>query len=142
MLLPLADTQISFCATLLPAELFLALRNHGPLCRWGSVFSSHNRLHHYGSKTSYMFITGPDVIKTVTQEEVTKEELGGADVHHQTSGVAHFVAPTEEVALSLTRAPPFIPQNNLEEAPVSPTSDPLIAIAQPQCCAREIKRSI
>ena len=75
-----------------------------------------------------MFITGPDVSDHTRR--VTKEELGGADVHHQTSGVAHFVAPAEEVALSLTRALSFIPQNNLEEAQYRQPLTPLIAIAQ------------
>ena len=50
-----------------------------------------------------MFITGPDVIKTVTNEDVTKEELGGADTHNSLSGVAHFAVPDDEAALSLMR---------------------------------------
>ncbi len=76
-------------------------------------------------KTSYMFVTGPDVIKTVTHEEVTKEELGGANTHAQKSGVAHFVAPDEAACLALLREIlSFIPQNNLEEAPPKTTQDP------------------
>jgi len=76
--------------------------------------------------TSYMFVTGPDVIKTVTHEEVTKEELGGAQTHNQKSGVAHFATPDEPACLALLRELlSFMPQNNLEEAPRKPTSDPL-----------------
>ncbi len=76
-------------------------------------------------KTSYMFVTGPDVIKTVTHEEVTKEDLGGAKTHNETSGVAHFVTPDEPACLALLRELlSFVPQNNLEEAPRLATSDP------------------
>jgi len=76
-------------------------------------------------KTSYMFVTGPDVIKTVTHEEVTQEDLGGAKTHNETSGVAHFVTPDEAACLALLRELlSFIPQNNLEEAPRVASSDP------------------
>lgn len=76
--------------------------------------------------TSYMFITGPDVIKTVTHEEVTKDELGGAMTHNAKSGVAHFAADSDEHALQLTRALlSFIPSNNMENPPFIPTADPL-----------------
>jgi propionyl-CoA carboxylase beta chain len=75
--------------------------------------------------TSYMFITGPDVIKAVTHEEVTKEELGGALAQASKSGVAHFVAENEHHCLSLIRELlSFIPQNNLEDPPFVPTNDP------------------
>src|SRR5688500_4869114 len=75
--------------------------------------------------TSYMFITGPDVIKTVTHEEVTKEELGGAMTHNARSGVAHFAADSDEHALRLTRELlSFVPSNNLDDPPFVPTSDP------------------
>jgi propionyl-CoA carboxylase beta chain len=75
--------------------------------------------------TSYMFITGPDVIKTVTHEEVTKEELGGAMTHNAKSGVAHFAADSDEHALRLTRElMSFIPSNNLENPPFVATNDP------------------
>lgn len=74
--------------------------------------------------TSYMFITGPDVIKTVTHEEVTKEELGGAMTHNAKSGVAHFAADSDEHALRLTRElMSFIPSNNLEKPPFVSTND-------------------
>ncbi len=74
--------------------------------------------------TSFMFVTGPDVIKTVTHEEVTQEALGGADAHSRISGVAHFAAPDEGGALALVRAMlTYMPQNNLEEAPRKPTDD-------------------
>ena len=75
--------------------------------------------------TSYMFITGPDVIKTVTHETVTKDELGGAMTHNAKSGVAHFAAESDEHALRLTRELiSFIPSNNLENPPFLPTTDP------------------
>jgi propionyl-CoA carboxylase beta chain len=75
--------------------------------------------------TSYMFITGPDVIRTVTHEEVTKEELGGAVTHNATSGVAHFIARDDSDCLALVRELiGFLPSNNLEDAPRHSTSDP------------------
>ena len=75
--------------------------------------------------TSYMFITGPDVIKTVTHEDVTKEELGGAMTHNRTSGVAHFVAETDEHALRMVRELlSFIPSNNMDDPPQVATTDP------------------
>lgn len=74
--------------------------------------------------TSYMFITGPDVIKTVTHEEVTKDELGGAMTHNAKSGVAHFAAESDEHCLRLTRELlSFIPSNNLENPPFLPSAD-------------------
>ncbi len=77
--------------------------------------------------TSYMFVTGPEVVRTVTHEEVSFEELGGAAIHASTSGVAHFIADSEEDALFLLqRLLSFLPQNNLEDPPyVPPTDDPL-----------------
>src|SRR6185369_11612709 len=76
--------------------------------------------------TSYMFVTGPDVIKTVTHEEVTKEELGGAMTHNARSGVAHLAADDDRSCLALIRELfSYIPSNNLEEAPRRPTEDPL-----------------
>jgi len=70
-------------------------------------------------KTSYMFITGPDVIKTVTGEDVAMEALGGAQAHNTKSGVAHHMAPTEQEAIEYVRALlSFLPSNNLEEAPI------------------------
>ncbi len=75
--------------------------------------------------TSNMFITGPDVIKTVTHEEVTPEELGGAIAHASKSGVADFAAASEEEAIALIRnLLSFLPQNNLEDPPVVATEDP------------------
>ncbi len=76
--------------------------------------------------TSYMFITGPDVIKTVTHEEVTKEALGGAVTHNSVSGVAHFAADSDEHALRIVRELfSFIPSNNLEDPPRVDVSDPI-----------------
>jgi propionyl-CoA carboxylase beta chain len=74
--------------------------------------------------TSYMFVTGPDVIKTVTHEEVTKEKLGGAETHNQISGVAHFAAASDEDCLATIRELlSFIPSNNLEDPPRVETKD-------------------
>jgi propionyl-CoA carboxylase beta chain len=75
--------------------------------------------------TSYMFVTGPDVIRTVTHEEVTKQELGGAMTHNATSGVAHFVAADDAECLAMIRELlSFLPSNNLEDPPRRETSDP------------------
>jgi propionyl-CoA carboxylase beta chain len=75
-------------------------------------------------KTSYMFITGPDVIKTVTHEEVTKEQLGGAMTHNETSGVAHFLAHDDAECLSMVRELlSFMPSNNLDDPPRKPCLD-------------------
>lgn len=75
--------------------------------------------------TSYMFITGPDVIKTVTHEEVTKDDLGGAMTHNAKSGVAHFAADSDEHALRITRELiSFIPSNNMDNPPFVATNDP------------------
>ncbi len=75
--------------------------------------------------TSYMFVTGPDVIKAVTHEEVSFEELGGATTHAATSGVAHFTADSEEECLALIRELlTFLPQNNMEDPPIRQTLDP------------------
>ena len=77
-------------------------------------------------ETSYMFITGPEVVKTVTGEEVTFEELGGASTHASKSGVAHFTAPSEETALEDTRyLLSFLPQNNIDPPPYAAPSDPV-----------------
>ena len=76
--------------------------------------------------SSYMFVTGPDVIKTVMHEEVTMEQLGGARTHNTTSGVAHFMAPDDAECLALIRELlSFIPQNNQEDAPRTECSDPI-----------------
>jgi propionyl-CoA carboxylase beta chain len=74
--------------------------------------------------TSYMFVTGPDVIKTVTHEEVTKEELGGAMTHNATSGVAHFAVEDDRECLALVRdLLSFLPSNNLDDAPRARSGD-------------------
>ena len=76
--------------------------------------------------TSYMFLTGPKVVKTVTGEDVSQEDLGGASVHATKSGVTHFTAETGEEGLSIIRhLLSFIPQNNLEEAPLMECTDPI-----------------
>jgi propionyl-CoA carboxylase beta chain len=76
--------------------------------------------------SSFMFVTGPEVIKAVTHEEVSQERLGGADTHTQLSGVAHFAATDEHAALAVLRElVSYVPQNNMEEAPARPTEDPV-----------------
>jgi propionyl-CoA carboxylase beta chain len=73
---------------------------------------------------SYMFVTGPDVVKAVTHEEVSKEELGGAATHSSKSGVAHFMGESEEDTLMMVRELlSFLPSNNMEDAPIVSTSD-------------------
>ncbi len=75
--------------------------------------------------TSYMFITGPEVVKAVTHEDVTHEELGGADIHAEKSGVAHFVYDSEaEVFEGIRKLLSYLPSNNAEEPPYVPTDDP------------------
>jgi propionyl-CoA carboxylase beta chain len=75
--------------------------------------------------TSYMFVTGPDVIKTVTHEEVSMDELGGAMAHNATSGVAHFAARDDGECLGMIRELlSYLPSNNMEDPPVRPTADP------------------
>ena len=76
--------------------------------------------------SSYMFITGPDVIRTVTGEEVSKDELGGAATHSSKSGIAHLVAPDDESCLAQTRELlSFLPSNNLESPPRKECEDPI-----------------
>ena len=75
--------------------------------------------------SSYMFVTGPDVIKTVTHEEVTKQELGGAMTHNEKSGVAHFVSRDDAECLAMIRELfSYLPSNNLEDPPRRATNDP------------------
>ena len=75
---------------------------------------------------SYMFLTGPSVVKTVTGEDVSQEDLGGASVHSTKSGVTHFVAETEEECIALIRKIiSYIPQNNMEETPLVSCTDPI-----------------
>jgi propionyl-CoA carboxylase beta chain len=75
-------------------------------------------------RTSYMFVTGPDVIKTVTHEDVTKDALGGAVTHNEISGVAHFMAHDDQECLATVRELlSFLPSNNLDDAPRKATQD-------------------
>ncbi|MGD0618760.1 MAG: acyl-CoA carboxylase subunit beta [Bryobacteraceae bacterium] len=77
-------------------------------------------------RTSHMFVTGPDVIRMVTHEDVTKEKLGGAETHNTTSGVAHFLAHDDADCLRTIRELlTYLPQNNQDDPPVRPTSDPV-----------------
>ncbi len=76
--------------------------------------------------TSYMFLTGPSVVKSVTGEEVNQEQLGGASVHASKSGVAHFAADSEEEGIATIKTLlSYLPQNNMEEAPRKETADPV-----------------
>ena len=76
--------------------------------------------------SSYMFVTGPDVIRTVTHEDVTKEALGGAMTHNEKSGVAHFAVDNDRECIALVRELlSFMPSNNLDEPPRRPTDDPV-----------------
>ena len=97
----------------------------GP-CAGGAVYSpAITDLVYMVRGTSFMFVTGPDVVKTVTHEDVDKEELGGADVHAETSGVAHFAHDNEVQSLAAVRELfRFVPQNNTERPPAGAGSDP------------------
>jgi propionyl-CoA carboxylase beta chain len=97
----------------------------GP-CAGGAVYSpAITDFNVMVKNTSYMFITGPDVIKTVTHEDVTKEELGGAMTHNRISGVAHFATDSDEHALRVVRELlSFIPSNNMDDPPLSAGTDP------------------
>jgi propionyl-CoA carboxylase beta chain len=97
----------------------------GP-CAGGAVYSpAITDFVFMAEETSYMFVTGPDVIKTVTHEEVTKEGLGGAHTHATKSGVCHFAYPSEAATLNGVRElVGFIPSNNLDGAPAGASSDP------------------
>ena len=76
--------------------------------------------------SSYMFVTGPDVIKTVTHEDVTKEHLGGSTTHNTVSGVGHFIAPDDSSCLRMIRELlSYLPQNNRDDAPRRPSADPI-----------------
>ncbi|HZW49728.1 MAG TPA: carboxyl transferase domain-containing protein [Bacillota bacterium] len=95
----------------------------GP-CAGGAVYSPALTDFIFMTEYANMFITGPQVVKSVTGEDVTADQLGGASVHASTSGVAHFVAKTDEECLNMVRRLiSFIPSNNLETTPVVPTTD-------------------
>ena len=98
----------------------------GP-CAGGAVYSpALTDFIMMSKENSYMFVTGPKVVKTVTNEVVTDAELGGAMVHASKSGVTHFVADTEQEGLMLIRKLlSYLPQNNLEEPPLAPCIDPI-----------------
>src|SRR5262245_8345599 len=82
-------------------------------------------------ETSYMFVTGPKVLKTVTNEDVTFEQLGGARTHSQTSGVAHFTVPTEAACLQMIRTLlSYLPSNNVDDLPLVEPSDPTNRVAE------------
>ncbi len=97
----------------------------GP-CAGGAVYSPAMTDFIFMSKdTSYMFITGPDVIKAVTHEDVTSEDLGGAVVHNSKSGVAHFASATDEESIeTIKELLSFLPSNNMEDPPRQESDDP------------------
>ena len=97
----------------------------GP-CAGGAVYSpAITDFTYMVRKTSYMFVTGPNVVKTVTHEDVTMEELGGADTHHETSGVAHFACDSEPACLQAIRELfQDLPSNNVDEPPRGRGTDP------------------
>lgn len=96
----------------------------GP-CAGGAVYSpSITDFVFMVQDTSYMFVTGPDVIKTVTHEEVTKEQLGGAETHSHKSGVSHFACESDKHCLLMIRELfSFLPSNNVDDPPILPTKD-------------------
>ncbi|MCK5645406.1 MAG: acyl-CoA carboxylase subunit beta [Anaerolineales bacterium] len=96
----------------------------GP-CAGGAVYSpALTDLIFMVRNSSYMFVTGPDVVRAVTHEEVSFEDLGGADVHASTSGICHYVADNESDCLFMIRLLlSYLPQNNLEDPPFIPTTD-------------------
>lgn len=97
----------------------------GP-CAGGAVYSpAITDFIYMVRKTSYMFVTGPNVVKTVTHEDVTMEQLGGADTHASTSGVAHFAHDTElETLKAIRELFRFVPSNNIDEPPRGAGTDP------------------
>ncbi len=97
----------------------------GP-CAGGAVYSPALTDFNIMAKGSYMFLTGPKVVKSVLGEDVTQETLGGASVHASKSGVAHFAVDNEEIGIqTIKELLSYLPQNNLEKTPVVPTNDPV-----------------
>jgi acetyl-CoA carboxylase carboxyltransferase component len=97
----------------------------GP-CAGGAVYSPALTDFNVMSKGSYMFLTGPKVVKSVLGEDVTQETLGGASVHASKSGVAHFAVDNEEIGIQTIKdLLSYLPQNNLEKTPIVPTNDPI-----------------
>ena len=98
----------------------------GP-CAGGAVYSpALTDFIMMAQNSSYMFVTGPKVVKTVTGEDVTTEQLGGATIHSTKSGVAQFSVPDEETGIALLRELiGYLPSNNMEEPPYEPTEDPI-----------------
>ena len=97
----------------------------GP-CAGGAVYSPAITDFIIMTKSAYMFITGPEVVREVTKEKVSFDELGGAQVHNEKSGVAHFLAEDEQECFRILRKLlSFIPSNNLENPPrIAPQDDP------------------
>ncbi len=97
----------------------------GP-CAGGAVYSPALTDFNIMSKESYMFLTGPKVVKSVLGEDVTQETLGGASVHSSKSGVAHFAVDNEEIGIeTIKELLSYLPQNNMERTPLVPTNDPI-----------------
>ncbi|MFQ5653496.1 MAG: acyl-CoA carboxylase subunit beta, partial [Planctomycetota bacterium] len=92
--------------------------------------------------TSYMFVTGPNVVKTVTHEEVTHEELGGAKTHNSKSGVAHFLCPNDRECLEqVRRLLSYLPTNNLETPPAQACDDPVDRADAAPCSTKASRRA-
>ena len=97
----------------------------GPLRGRCGVLAGADRLHLHGRQDQHLFITGPEVIKSVTREEVTQEDLGGAMTHNSRSGVAHFAAPDDAGCIAMIRTLlSFLPSNNMEDPPIAASEDP------------------
>src|SRR6202047_4495577 len=118
------DAEIFLRNTLASGGIPQVLRILGP-CAGGAVYSpALTDFVFMVDKTSYMFVTGPDVIKTVTHEDVTMEALGGAATHNSNSGVAHFLAHNDTECLQMIRAlMSYLPQNNRDDGPQRPSDD-------------------
>ncbi|MCK5370025.1 MAG: acyl-CoA carboxylase subunit beta, partial [Cyclobacteriaceae bacterium] len=99
---------------------------YGP-CAGGAVYSpALTDFIVMSDKSSYMFVTGPKVVKTVTGEDITTEDLGGANMHSTKSGVSHFLVSDEEEGMMIIRKLlSYLPSNNLEEAPIVENNDPI-----------------
>jgi propionyl-CoA carboxylase beta chain len=118
--LSLAGYADIFLRNTLSAACAADLRHHGPLRRRRRLLARHHRFHLHGRPPSYMFVTGPDVIKTVTHEDVTKDELGGAMTHNSVSGVAHFMARDDAECLRMIRELLSFPASEQSRRPAAP----------------------
>jgi|GEM_PF-2718112 len=116
-----------FCANTLASGVIPQISAVLGPCAGGAVYSpALTDFIFMVDKTSYMFITGPEVIKSVTREEVTQEDLGGAASHNTRTGVAHFLTANDEACIdSIRRLLSYLPSNNIDAPPVHDIGDPL-----------------